>query len=227
MKPFYHDEFATIYHGDCREVMEELNSIYDGPLASMYEPWHCVTDPPYGIGLDYGETRDNWRPGAEVWRAIHSLGVESLHLTVSNRHLPDWLFEAKVGGWDYLHTSVYWNDTRAGGNANGQFAYAWEPLLHFRRHRDAPFRLGTRQLTDVYRHKGYRETDHPAERCPGVWDQVVGILPQGGILDPFMGVGTTLLSAKNQGRDCIGIEREEKWCEVAANRLSQGALFAA
>ena len=48
--------------------------------------------------------------------------------------------------------------------------------------------------------------------------------PAHSVLDPFMGAGTTLVAAKRFGKSCVGIEREEKYCEIAAKRLQQEAL---
>jgi hypothetical protein len=187
---------------------------------------HFVTDPPYGIGLEYGERVDSWRPDWEYWKLLFDLCDEAstLHMTVSNKHLPFWIRETTDAGWQYLHTSVYWNYGRAGGNANGQFAYAWEPMLSFSK--TGTITLGKRMLSDVFRHKGRRTTDHPAERDLGVWRAFMAHLPPGLIVDPFLGSGTTLRAAIDLGRPALGIEREPEWCRQAALRCSQLSLFA-
>lgn len=213
MKPYYEADGVTIYHGDCREVLLELD------LAGSV----VFTDPPYGIGLDYGHV-DNWRPDVGFWRQIWNGGAASLHFTSSNRHLFEWLQGVTSAGWRYLHCSVYWNRNRAGGNGNGQMAYAWEPWLSFDR-ADAPLLLAQRMLSDVFPFVSAEQTtDHPAERNLNVWRSFLGLLPGHPIVDPFMGSGTTLRAAKDLGRRAIGIEVEERYCELAAQRLGQMVL---
>lgn len=210
MKPYYEQDGITIYHGDCRGVLPFIQADT------------VLTDPPYGIGLDYGHD-DDWRPGIDVWVPLAATGASSVHMTVSNRHLDYWMDVMRESGWAYRHTSVYWNDTRAGGNWGGQFAYAWEPWLSFVRP-GSTFSLRNRMLSDVFQHDGRRTTAHPAERQIGVWREFLDLLPGAVILDPFMGVGTTLDAARHLGRRAIGIEVEERFCDIAAQRLSQQVL---
>ena len=69
------------------------------------------------------------------------------------------------------------------------------------------------------------DDSHPAAKPEAIWQKYIGVLDAQTILDPFMGSGTTLRAAKDLGRRAIGIEIEERYCELAANRLRQGVLF--
>ena len=64
---------------------------------------------------------------------------------------------------------------------------------------------------------------HPTQKPIEVMKQLCGNADT--ILDPFMGSGTTLRAAKDLGRKAIGIEIEERYCEIAANRMAQGVLL--
>lgn len=204
---FHAEPGIEVYCGDCREVLPLLE-----PVDAI------VTDPPYGIGLDYGHS-DSLRPDRNMWMLARRL-TDSLHMTVSNRHLPFWLEETQAAGFFYAHCSVYWNRCRAGGNSNGQFAYAWEPILHFGEN----IRLAERMLSDVFDHTGRIETEHPAERDRETWRRLIWLLPAQTILDPFMGSGTTLRVTKDLRRRAIGIEIEPRYCEIIVKRLRQEVL---
>jgi len=188
----------------------------------------CVTDPPYGIGKDYGADPDSWRPGVDFWREVYRvLDTDgSLHMTVSNKHLPYWLTEVTAAGFIYMHTSVYWNTTRVAGNWNGQFAYAWEPILHFKKRH---FKLYKRMMTDVFAHQGKKVTDHEAERDYSAWYRLMDGLPGNPVFDPFMGSGTTGVVCSKIDRDFIGIEKDEVCFEKARVRImkasTQGVLI--
>ena len=69
------------------------------------------------------------------------------------------------------------------------------------------------------------ERQHPTQKPENMLGWLVQFAPAGGlVVDPFMGLGSTLVAAKNHGRKAIGCDVDERWCEVAAERLRQGVF---
>lgn len=203
MTPYYADDFVTIYHGDCREWMPEADVI--------------VTDPPYGMSL----VTDNSSRGGNAFAAIvgDDEPFDPRHLLALR--LPTVLFGAN----HYASTLpdqrcwVVW-DKRDGvlRNTNADAELAWTNL-------GGPMRV-IRYAWAGFLRDGQRgePTWHPTEKPVAVMRDVILMTPPGTILDPYMGSGTTLVAAKSLGRKAIGIEIEERYCEVAAKRCAQEVL---
>ena len=87
--------------------------------------------------------------------------------------------------------------------------------------------IENRGLPDIqwFKWSSQKPHGHPAEKPVHLMRWCVKHSPLGVVLDPFMGSGTTLVAAKLEGRKAVGIELEERYCEIAAKRLAQGVLF--
>lgn len=205
MKPYYQDDLVTIYHGDCREVLPSLDLDPMGAVA--------VTDPPYGVGKadwDDGLPLDLLRLTADHTRAMAVIpGIANIGA------MPD-----SLGPQRYVWTlSAYLTNgmTRGAlgfGNWVACLLYAIPGLSLYGTIGDArPFTVGTES-----------HPAHPSPKPLRVMTWIVSSVPDGQIVDPFLGSGTTLLAAKWAGRRAIGIEIEERYCEIAAKRCSQEVL---
>lgn len=213
MKPYYDEDGITIYHGDCREVL---------PLVSADV---VLTDPPYGINggslQAMGRNKGDYAGGFDdtpdyirdvVVPVIGSL-IESagcVVVTPGNRCMCYYPQPHSFG--------VFYQPAAVGmqrfGNLDAQ------PIFYYGSAGGG--RLGkpcSYVLTEAPEKNG-----HPCVKPYSAWRRLLLSLPDGVVLDPFMGSGTTLRAAKDLCRKAIGIEIEERYCEIAAKRLAQRAL---
>lgn len=204
MKPYYQDDSVTIYHGDCREILP------------MLEPVDLVlTDPPYGTG--YAPRGGNVMGTIDYnSRDIPSWDVFSMDWITLLRHIPMGVFcpiKAIVEVMRALETD--------------------QSLFYIKTN---PNPLGTSIEACVVRgvsivspqhflaYNAFNGQTHPTQKPVELMRWIVKRMPEGEIVDPFMGSGTTLRAAKDLGRKAIGIEIEEKYCEIAAKRMSQSVM---
>jgi len=211
VKPYYSDARITIYCADCREVLPALDP------ADL-----VLTDPPYGIGEAAGKNRtrdhvarakdygvaswDDQPIDQELLELVIAAGKYAAIFGGNYYRVPPsscWLvWDKENGDCDFADAELAWTNY---GTAVRLKRHLWNGMLR----------------------KGRERRDHPTQKplavmawailkCPGE--------PQT-ILDPFMGVGTTLRAAKDLGRRAIGIECEERYCEIAVRRLAQEVLF--
>lgn len=224
MKPYYEHAGITIYHGDCREVLPAIGS------------FDClITDPPYGVDFTGKVTKHTNNSGVQTYidteEYFNSIVMPAVQqaLTLTKRG-------AIFCGTRRLQEYPKANDIGGIICPNGGGRSAWgfgcyHPVLFYGK--SSPYiacGMGARPTAKAIWHPGMHVTgelfDHP---CPKpiefmVWVIQTATLPGESIIDPFMGSGTTLVAAKDLGRSAVGIEIEEKYCEIAAKRLSQEVL---
>lgn len=199
MKPYYQDDFATIYHGDCREILPQLQ-----PVDLV------LTDPPYGCG------KADWDDAfPTAWYAEAKLLAPSVCIITGSAGLPD---SIGLVGSDFL-------DVIAARNMNGMT----RGPLGFGNWLAAVV-AGTKPPQGINCFDFAVVGDMPPHPSPKpisyMRKLLTRLLPNGGtVCDPFAGSGTTLKAAKEMAIKSIGIEIEERYCEMAAKRLRQEVLF--
>ncbi|MDF2915959.1 MAG: 66, gp66 [Microbacterium sp.] len=234
--PYYTDEHVTLYHGDCREV---LAGMADRSVAAV------ITDPPYSR-TTHEMTRSNSTRAREHGNRVLSgnFGFDSISeadlrsvLTSAGRVTRGWV----VATLDYRHAFAFDQAPPSGlralrigvwvkKNPNPQIsgdrpAQGWEAIAYMHRDDKRPTWNGGGKAANYVLASAQRQ-DHPtAKPLPMVQDWVrLFTNPGDTVLDPFAGSGTTLRAALDEGRKAIGVELEERYCEVIAKRLAQGVL---
>ena len=233
MKPYYQDEYVTLYHGDCREVLPTLRDVD-----------LIITDPPYQsldvevsngtttrlVGRDQlgGKRLASLERGA--W--FSTLDASALHavFALCRAALRDdgalYVFSDVKSGLslypDLRPANVLvWDKKSIGMGYNWRRMHEWIAYCPQPKHE-----LRSKALGDIVRAKVPASKLHATEKpLDCLRPLILNSSDEGAIvLDPFGGSGSTLVAAKSLGRKSIGIEIDERYCEIAARRLAQGVL---
>lgn len=215
LEPYYQDELVTIYHADCRDHL----GVFD-------EADVLVTDPPYGIawsGAGYNggraenhiandadttardEVLAHWanRPGVVFGDDKRARPADVRQVLIWEKPLPCGLLGARAGwfrNWEAIYLVGAWPKRAAA--------------------RSSVLRFGSGS------HAEAKATGHSHTKPVALMRSLLEAAPPGTIIDPFMGSGSTLVAAQQLGRRCIGFDVDERWCKVAASRVSEKPLFA-
>lgn len=219
MSLYYEDDFVTLYHGDC------LTEHREWLTADV-----LVTDPPYGMayrdrkgkheaiaGDETTAVRDDamaaWGPKPALvfgtWRVQKPQDVKNVLIWDKGTDLG----MGVSNPWGLSHEEVYvigdWPTPKPGGWA---------------RNGGTPNRVPSVVRVDKYNNMANDKPDHPTPKPIALMERLIERCPKGVVSDPFAGSGATLVAAKNLGRKVIGVELEERYCEIIAKRCAQEVL---
>jgi DNA modification methylase len=208
-EPYYQDEQVTLYHGDCREVVEWQSAEV------------LLTDPPYGI---------KW--------SVSSYNGGRAHKGIAN----DGTLEARdavLASWGTTKPAIVFGSPVADMPKGTRQTLVWHKppdagvfgsVGGWRRDWESIYLLGVWPKVPASRSGvlasgggigNYLNGNHPHAKPVALLELLILHTPAGSVCDPFAGSGSTLVAAKAQGRKAVGVEIEERYCEMTALRLSQ------
>lgn len=222
-EPFYSDESVTLWLGKCEERTEWLTADV------------LVTDPPYGIG---------WRNKGGL-KARGRYATSRAHAGIAGDDDTS-ARDGALAAWGDRHAMVFGSPMLPAPTGTRQMLFYQKPpdagvrntAAGFRRDVDVIYLLGPWMLgiggrssvvTTSARSVGNPSAPaarygHPHAKPVDVMEQLLAACPPGVVADPFAGSGSTLVAARNLGRRAVGVELDERYCEMIARRLAQGVL---
>lgn len=208
VKPYYQEDGITIYHGDCRDILPNL------------EPVDLVlTDPPYGAGKDFaGDNMDDIEL-SNLWRYVFdAINCHNLLVEVPKNKNFYWdVFDSWK--YEYCLSLITSNAMRIGKVGYNDFSLC----LWFSRNGGKLYKRYKDGIVVSFENTR-KAFCHPSPKQVKHYLKLIEMFSQDSVVDPFMGSGTTLVAAKQLGRKAIGIEIEERYCQIAVDRLRQGVL---
>ena len=217
--PYYSDEWVTLYHGDCREITAWLDADV------------LVTDPPYGIGWEQPAYLVVGRSKGQRTKqqdGILNDGDTSARdeVLVMWGDRPALVFGSaeRPSPRGTRRTLVWQKPADAGLFGSTIWRKDWEPIFMVGKWPQVPASTSSIITTGHGSHREYAQGIHPHAKPIDTLQKLIAKCPPGTIADPFAGSGSTLVAAKRLGRKAIGVELDERYCEIAAKRLAQGVL---
>ncbi len=226
MEPYYQDDSCIIYHGDASEVLQTL------PTVAL-----VATDPPYGINYQsnmrtatpqFDRIANDTAVGTDWIGYLNVKDGGAIYLATRWDVAAPWLEALKQHGYTPKNCVIWYKRGGGMGDLEGSWSPEHEQILfaHKGRHSIRGKRTGDVWMVDKDPPSSYQ---HPTTKPVTLMARIIAGSSDAGdlVLDPFMGSGTTLRAAKDLNRKAIGIELEERYCEIAAKRLAAASDMAA
>ena len=238
MSIYYQDDYVTLYHGD---AVEALASLEDQSVDTV------LTDPPFSSGgrrensrsLRKSMTRamedEDWIRGDAMSTSgfvylLRSCGIQWRRILKPGGHVLsfiDWrmwgnLAAALESADLRQHPLLVWDKGRMG--MGSIFRNQHELIVHMTAGTPTPAQR--RDTPNVLTYKPVRAGDHPTEKPGPLLERLLEVTtpPSSTVLDPFAGSGSSLYAARALGHRAVGVEADERYCELIATRLSQGTF---
>lgn len=205
------DGLYQVYHADCLSILGSVE---------LKTADAIVTDPPFGVGIQYSSYNDTVSSLRELLRKAIPLlrdAASTCAVACGIRNMA--LYPPPT--WILCHANP-------AGEAGCPWGFSsWMPILVYGRDPYLANSMGGRPDTLVLRPKTYKPPNHPCPKHPDVWRWVVErtSLPGYRVIDPFMGSGTTGVNCVETGRKFIGIEIDKTYCDIAVKRIRTALLY--
>ncbi len=226
MQPYYEHAGITIFNADCRDVLPGLSG-----RGNLF-----LTDPPFFMPATHYQSRVKWQRAwsdtsilGTFWSVILDAAIARLKptghlLTFCNGESYSVFYPEMYRRFDAL-VDLVWDKTQIG---LGRMWRHQHELIIAARWETSLFYEDGQMRSDVLpvRATPSQDRNHPVEKPIALLQQLIIPTTKPGdlIIDPFMGGGSTLMAARILGRRAIGIDSEERYCEIAARRLQQEVM---
>lgn len=217
MKPYFENEWATLYKGDALDIMPEIPTDSAGVV---------ILDPPYSFESISVRGRDDGAAGTSgnPTKLLHQTFTETSRILADGgiapilcqwRRMPDTMYLAVLAGLR-MSGCVAWTRNRIG--TGGIFRSSWDPILIGSK--GSPNLRDKSAIGNVLHVEPLSGQPHPYAKPPALWAPFMSRVPHDQlVLDPYSGMGASAIAAHATGHRWVGIEIDESFCEMIARRI--------